>query len=263
MKIKANGITLECDVAGPEGAPWVTLSHSLGCDRTMWRNEVAAFADGYRVLAYDTRGHGGSEAPPAPYAFDDLIADAVGLWDALGIEKSHWVGLSLGGMTALGLALAHPDRVLSISVCDARADTDANANAAWESRIAAAREGGVEAVVEGSLLRWFTEASRKAETPAVAHAREMLRRTAVEGYAGCGQAIMGLAYLPRLGEIGVPAQFVVGAEDPATPPEASRAMQMRVRGARYVEIAKAAHLSNLENPEAFSAAIRTFLDGLR
>ena len=123
MKIKTNGVMLNAEVEGREGAPWLTFSNSLATDLTMWDAQAKALAARYRILRYDKRGHGKSDAPPGPYDLPMLVKDVIGLWDHLGIDRSHFVGLSIGGMTALGLGIDHADRLISIVPCDCRADS--------------------------------------------------------------------------------------------------------------------------------------------
>lgn len=255
----AHGGSIHYRVEGRPGAPWLTFSHSLACNLEMWDGQVEIFRDDFRILRYDTRGHGRSAAPPGPYSFDLLIGDVIGLWDALNIRATHFVGLSLGGMTALGLALGHPERLLSIAVCNARADKTDPRRDTWAERAAAARELGMKGVLEPSLKRWFTQKAFAAGLPEIDRARAMILSTPVEGYAGCAAAISKLDYLPRLGEIRTPALFVVGSEDPGTPPAAARMMHQAVKGSRLVEIGGAAHLSNLEQPAVFNAAISEFI----
>ncbi len=259
MKITANGSAIHCIIEGREGAPWVTFSHSLACDLRMWDGQVEALGRDFRLLRYDTRGHGQSDAPPGPYSFERLMEDVLGLWDALGIARSHFVGLSLGGMTALGLALEHRERLQSICVCDARADTSEEAGKTWSERAKSVLSSGMQGVVEPTLQRWFTPPSFAAHLPAIEHARRMILGTSVQGYAGCAEAIRRLDYLPRLGGISTPALFVVGSEDRGAPPEAARAMHRAVKGSKLVEIPGAAHLANLERPSEFTRAIAQFL----
>lgn len=259
MKIASNGITLHYLIEGREGAPWVTFSHSLACDLRMWEGQVEALGREFRLLRYDTRGHGRSDAPSGAYSFDMLMDDVVGLWDALGIRRSHFIGLSLGGMTALGLALEHRERLESICVCDARADTSEEAAKVWSERAQSVLKSGMDIVLEPTLQRWFTGPAFAAKLPGIAQARQMILGTPPQGYAGCAEAIRQLDYLPRLGQITTPALFIVGSEDPGAPPEAARAMHEAVKGSRLVEIAGAAHLANLERPTEFNRALLGFL----
>lgn len=262
MNIELNGITFRYELDGPEGAPWIVFSNSLTTDVTMWDGEVAQLKDRYRILRYDTRGHGQTEASPAPYSFDVLMGDVIALMDAVGVDKAHYVGLSLGGMTGLGMAIAHGDRLLSLAACDARPFADPEWAAPWVDRIAIAREKGMEALVEPTVARWFTEdfQNEPANAPVLDHVRRMIRETSVDGYTGCAGALQGLNYLPRLGEIEVPSLFMTGASDGSTPPECSRQMQAAVSGSECVIVTPASHISNLENPADFDAALFAHLD---
>ena len=258
MKAEVNGISLNYRVDGDSGN-WVVLSNSLAANYTMWDAEAEVLARDYRVLRYDTRGHGGSDAGGGPYTLDMLIADVTGLMDAVGIETAHYVGLSLGGMTGLGLALGAPERLKTLTVCDARADAPAAFRDGWDERIAVARDKGMEPLVEPTIERWFTEAFRGGNPTVLDKVRGMIRETSVDGYIGCGRAIQNLYYLPRLGQIKVPTLFVAGAQDMATPPDAMKAMHEAVPESQYALIDPAAHLSNLENPDAFIRAVGGFL----
>ena len=243
---------------GPRDAPVVMLSHSLAANLDMWSAQALALADEFRVLRYDTRGHGASEAPDGAYSFEQLTGDVIALLDALNIERVHFVGLSLGGMTALGLALDHASRIASICAANCGAQTPDGGGAMWEERIAIARGQGMAVLVEPTLARWFTAdmlATRQAE---VAPVRAMIAHTPVAGYVGCCAALKTLAYRDRLDRLRLPALFIAGAEDPAVPVAVMRDMHARVVGSRYVELA-AAHLSNLECAAAFNTALKDFL----
>ncbi len=258
MKAEVNGISINYRVDGENGE-WLVLSNSLSSNHTMWDAEAEVWSRDYRVLRYDTRGHGDSEATQAPYTLDLLIGDVTGLMDEIGIETAHYVGLSLGGMTGLGFALKAPERLKTLTVCDARADAPAAFRNAWDDRIALLREKGMEAIVEPTIERWFTPAFRAGNPDILEKVRGMIRGTSDEGYIGCGRAIQNLYYLPRLGEIGVPTLFVAGAQDMATPPDAVEAMHQAVPGSQYALIDPAGHLSNIENPDPFMAAVGGFL----
>ena len=157
-KIQVGDIVLNTHVEGRSDAPWVTFCNSLATDLSMYDAQAAALAGDYRILRYDRRGHGGSEAPDGPYNWDQMVNDVVGLWDALGIEKSHYVGLSMGGMTGIGVSLKCPERVLSLSACDCRADAPEFFRDMWNTRQAGVVENGMASVVDMTLATWFTEA---------------------------------------------------------------------------------------------------------
>ena len=155
MKIKANGITINYQVDGPDNAPCLVFSNSLATTIAMWDEQASALKNEFRVLRYDQRGHGGTEAPAGRYAFDTLLADALGLLDALSIKKAHFAGLSMGGATALGLAEKHPDRFDRIIVCDSPCQSTPQSSQQWEERIVVAKDKGMEALVEPTIARWF------------------------------------------------------------------------------------------------------------
>jgi len=245
-------------IDGPAGAPHVTFSHSLASDLRMWDPQVAALRDSYRMLRFDTRGHGNSAVPSAPYSLGDLVGDVVALLDDNGVDQTHFVGLSMGGMIAQGLALEHPDRVASITIANSMAMLPEGAESMWDERIATAREHGMIPLADPTIERWFTADMRTREESVVARVREQILATAVDGYVGCSEAIKRLDYASRLGEIDVPTLLIAGDQDAGTPAAAMRAMHTAVANSEYVEL-EAAHLSNLERPAEFTAALVRFL----
>lgn len=253
------GGRLASRVDGEPGRPWLVLSNSLAADHGMWDAQVPALAQRYRVLRYDTRGHGASDAPPGDYGFPDLVADARAVMDHHGAERASYMGLSLGGMTGLGLALAHPDRIERLVVCDARADAPAPFVASWDDRLAAIEQGGMEAVVAGTMERWLTPAFRAARPEEAARLAAMIRATKPEGYRGCAAALKRLDYLKDLGRLAVPTLYVVGAQDAAAPEAAMRAMAEATPGGRLAVVPDAAHIANVDNPAGFRAALDGFL----
>ena len=259
MQVTANGISINYELEGPEGAPCVTLSNSLACNLTMWDDQVAALKDRYRVLRYDQRGHGGTEVTEGAYTFDMLIADAVGLWDALAIEKSHWVGLSLGGMAGYGLAVAHPDRVLSMTFCDSRADAPPAYADYFAERIRITRDEGMEGLVEPTVTRWFTDESMEDGLPVIDKMRDMIRRTNPVGHIGCCEAIRTLSFGSVLGRIAAPSLVIGGEGDMGAPPEVMAEVAAAIPGAAHQVIPEAGHISNVENPGAFNDVLAGFL----
>ena len=261
MIVTANGVALNVRIDGPDGAPWLTFSNSLATDMGMWDDQVAALRDRFRILRYDKRGHGGSVAPPGPYPISDLVTDVVGLWDALGVSRSHFVGLSIGGMTGMGLGIGHGGRLLSLTLCCTRADSPPEYNAAWPGRLAVAREKGMEALVASTLERWFTPGIRKREPDAMARMGKMIAGTSVEGYCGCVHALMNLPWRPALGKIATPTLCIGGSNDVLL--EGTREAQRAIPGALYVEVGPAGHIANIEQPALFTAALGAFLDSQR
>lgn len=248
-------------IEGPEGRPWITFAHSLATRLELWDEQARAVVDRYRVLRFDMRGHGRSDAPPGPYAFADLVGDVVGLWDALGIERSHFVGLSIGGMTGLGLALDRPDRLLSLVACDCRADAPAFFRNMWEERQTAVQADGLEGIVDSTIATWFPETRRESERKLIARVRGMVLATSPVGYLGCTEALKQLDYKRRLGDIRSPTLMIVGDADGAHPQE-MQAMTELVSDACLIRIGPAGHLSNLEQPDAFNEALLGFLEGI-
>ncbi len=260
MKVKANDIHVNYKMTGKEGAPVVMLSHSLGSSLVMWNPQTEALEPHYRVLRYDIRGHGRSDAPAGAYTLDQLGDDAIGLLDALAIELVHWVGLSLGGMIGQCLALNHADRLQSLVLCDTAAIIPKDTQPMRSERINTARKKGMEALVQSTLERWFTPPYLSQNPPEVELIREHFLATPVAGYTGCSEAILGLNYLERLPEIKIPTMIIVGEEDLGTPVAASEAMHKRISNSRLVVLPSAAHLSNIEQAEAFNSVLLRFLE---
>jgi 3-oxoadipate enol-lactonase len=259
MKITANGISINYTLAGPAGAPVVTLSHSLATTLAMWEPQLAALTGRYRVLNYDTRGHGGTDAPRGAYTLDQLADDAKALLGALGIQRTHWVGLSMGGMIGQTLALKAPELFTSLVLCDTSSRIPPEAKPLWDERIHTAETKGMDPLVEGTLSRWFTAPFKEKGGPVVETVRGMIKSTPPAGYIGCCQAISGLNLTDRIGAIRVPTMVIVGEDDQGTPVAASKVMHEQIKGSELVILKSAAHLSNMEQPEAFTRALTGFL----
>ncbi len=262
MKVSVGDFEINCKVEGVEGAPWITFSHALGNNLTLWDDQVALLKDRFHILRYDHRGHGGSDAPPGPYSFDDLMVDAIALLDHFGIEQTHWVGLSIGGMLGYGMAQNHGDRLLSLTACDSRPDAPPDYAAYFQYRIDTAREKGMEGVVEPTVTRWFTPATVAANPPSLDKVRDMLRSTNPVGHEGCCEALKRLAFGPGLNTITVPTLIIGGDEDKGAPPAVLAEAAAAIPDCRHVVIEKAGHIANIENPAAVNAAILAFMDEL-
>lgn len=247
-------------VQGDAAAPVVFMTHSILAASMMWEAQAELLAAaGWRVVRADTRGHGASPASAAPYTMSDLVADTVAVLDALQIERAHYVGLSLGGMSGFGLGIDHPDRLLSLCLCDTRADAPAAFAAPWDDRIAIARQHGCAALAESTTERWFGKPFLEAH-PALAHRfRETAAATPIEGFVGCARAIQQLGYLPDVGRITTPTTLIVGANDGPLP-QAMRDIQALITGAVLEVIPGAGHLPNIDQPDAFNAALLRHLD---
>jgi 3-oxoadipate enol-lactonase len=258
MKIKTNGIETNYTIEG-EG-PWLTMSHSLGADSSMWDGQAKLLSSRFKVLRYDTRGHGGSSAPQGPYTLEQLADDVKALLDALGIERTHWLGLSLGGMIGQTFPIKYPGIFQSMVLADTSSRQPPGAAQTWGDRVKAVKEKGMEAVVDTTLARWLTEPFRKSNTAMTERIAKGIRATPVEGFAGCCEAIAKLDVLDRLKEIDCPTLVIVGEQDQGTPPAAAKLIQENIRGAELVIIPEAAHLANINQPEAFNKALLGFYD---
>jgi len=263
MRIRVGDIRINYELSGNAGGPVVMLSHSLGASMVMWEPQLAALEPNYRVLRFDTRGHGGTDAPPGRYTLEQLAADAVGLLDALRIDRVHFAGLSMGGMIAQCLALAPVNRLLSLALCDTAAVVPNEAHPIWKERIDTARKNGLGALVEETLQRWFTGPYLKRNPPWVDRIRRGFVETPVDGFVGCSEAIRRLDYLERLRAVNLPTLIIVGEEDPGTPVAAAEAMHARISGSELVVIPSAAHLSNIEQVDIFNRTLTAFLHRVR
>ena len=259
MKINANGIDINYELSGAEGGPVVMLSHSLACSLVMWQPQLAVLESAFQVLRFDTRGHGDSDAPEGAYSLELLTADAVGLLDALNLEKVHFVGLSMGGMIGQCLALDYSERLISLALCDTAAIMPEETQPIWLQRIDAANLAGMAGQVDETLERWFRPEYLQLNPPEVEMIRRQILATPVAGYVGCCEALRRLNFLERLSEIKLPTLIMVGEEDPGTPVAASEAMQTRIAGSKLVVLPAARHLSNIEQAEAFNNALIQFL----
>ncbi len=257
-RAKINDITINYRVEGKEGAPWVVFSNSLATDLSMWDDQVAALKDRYRILRYDHRGHGGTDAPAGAYNFSTLVSDVVGLFDHLGIERAHFVGLSMGGMTALGLAQQHPNRVGKIIVADCGGASTPAGAAQWQERMQVATEKGMEALVEPTLGRWFPAEFIAKNPPVLDKVRAMIRRTPVNGFNGCAAALSDFDFRAGLAGMKMPTLFLCGTKDAAF--GGLKALHAGVAGSKLAELDGAGHISNLEQPANFTQSIATFLD---
>jgi 3-oxoadipate enol-lactonase len=259
MHITANGIIFNCEIEGPEGAPWLVFSNSLATNLSMWDPQAADLKRSFRVLRYDQRGHGKTEAPGGRYTYATLLADALALFDAFGIARAHFCGLSMGGAAALGLAQLHPDRIDRAIVCDSPAKSTPASAQQWEERIAAAQKGGMEAVVESTMARWFPPEIHAAKPAYLDEVRAMIRATPVNGFIGCSAALADHDYNTAVASVMRPVLFIAGSKDGVTP-AAMKDMHARLQGSRYVELEGAGHISNLDRPAEFTRAVRAFLE---
>jgi 3-oxoadipate enol-lactonase len=260
LKVNANGVRIRALLEGPVDAPVITLSHSLATTLEMWRPQMQALLNRFRVLRYDVRGHGESEVPPGPYTLRQLAEEVRGLLAEIGIRRTHFVGLSMGGMIGQQLALDYPQLVESLVLADTLSAYPPEAKSMWWGRInAASGPHGMEPLVEPTMSRWFTGPFLQAGSESLDWVREMIRRTPSAGFIGCCRALMELNLTERLGGINVPTLIIVGRQDPTTPVSGAEVIQEAIAGSQLVVIENAAHLSNIEQPKAFDNALLSFL----
>ncbi len=241
---------------GAQEAPVVMLSNSLGTNMAMWDPQMPALVQRYRVLRYDSRGHGRSAVTPGPYNIEQLSLDVMGLLDALGLARVRFCGLSMGGMVGQWLGANAPQRLSQLVLCNTAAQIGTRET--WNARIATVHQGGMAAIVDGVLARWYTEAFIAAAPAAIAATRAMLLATSAAGYTASCAAVRDIDLRASATRIGVPTLVIAGTHDAATPPQDGCALAEWISGARYVEL-PAAHLSNVEAAPAFTAALTEFL----
>ena len=255
-----NGTTLHYQLEGPEGAPVVALSNSLSTDLRMWQPQAGAIAARYRLLRYDTRGHGQSRATPAPYSVEMLADDLAGLLTGLELGPAHVVGLSLGGMTAQMLALRNPDLVASLCLVATTCAPPFGTAAAWAKRAEEVRlTGDYRDVVEPMLDRWLTRRFRRANPTGVALIREMILATPMDGYVGACLAIGGLDVCGRLADFPRPVRIVAGEEDPGTTVEDAERIAAGIPHARLTIIPHCRHLMNWDAEAEFTPLLMNWL----
>src|SRR5437763_13209092 len=256
--IEADGCAIHVEVEGPDHAPVLMLSNSLGTTLHMWDPQVAPFTEHFRLVRYDRRGHGKSGVPKGPYTMERLGHDVLAVLDALGIDKVNWCGLSMGGMVGQWLGANAPDRVerlvLSNTSCYFADKT------AWNDRLKFVREHGVAALAGPNMERWFTKGFRERSPETIARMIEMFAATPLEGYVGCGEAVRDMDHRALLPKIKAPTLVIIGRHDPATTPAAGEFIRSQIPGAAQV-VLDAAHISNVEQPAAYASAVVDFLTG--
>jgi 3-oxoadipate enol-lactonase len=253
-----DGVSLHYRLEGPEDAPVLVMSNSLGTDHTMWDPQMPALLQRFRVLRYDTRGHGKSSVPKAPYQVDRLGKDVLALMDGLGIPKAMFCGLSMGGMTGMWLGVNAPDRFSKLVLCNTAAKI--GTDQVWNDRIATVRKSGMAAITPGGIQRWLTEGFIKANPETVEKVSALLLSTDPEGYClACG-AVRDMDQRESVAAIRAPTLVIAGTYDLPTPAADGKALADTIPNARYVEL-PAAHLSNVEVVADFTKELTGFLAG--
>ena len=254
MKLKANGIEINYEIDGD--GPWVTFSHSLACNLSMWDEQVRALKGRYRVLRYDTRGHGHSAAPQGPYTIEQLTGDVIGLLDQLHIERAHFVGVSMGGLTGVGLGARYADRIDRLVLCNTAAKI--GSPEVWVPRAAKARSEGMLALADAVLPRWYTPEFIANNALVMSQVRDVFVHTDNEGYASNCDAINATDLRGEAGSIKARTLVISGTHDVAATPAQGRELAASVPGARYVEL-NAAHISNVERADEYNKIVIDFL----
>ena len=250
-------VELYYELEGEEDARTLLFSNSLGANLGMWEAQRARFSEHFRLLLYDSRGHGRSGVAPGPYTIERLGADVVNLLDALGIGKVSFCGLSKGGMVGMWLGAKAPERIERLVLCSTSAHMPPAE--AWRERAQLARAGRLEEIAGSVMERWFTPSFRVSRPEVVEKIHRQFLATSPEGYAASCEAIGAMDQREAIGDIGLPTLVISSSLDPATPPEHGQFIARRIAGAQYAEIADAAHLSNFEQPERFNAVVGEFL----
>jgi 3-oxoadipate enol-lactonase len=241
---------------GPPGAPLLVFSNSLGADLSMWDAQAPVFLKSFRILRYDNRGHGHSNPPKGPYSLEDVANDAALLLAHVGATSVHFCGLSLGGMVGMWLATHRPELIDRLILCNTSSLLGPREN--WDARVAAVNEGGMQAIVNATMGRWFTEDFRNSSPNVIAPVEQSFLKVSVEGYTGCCAAIRDMDQREAISGIGSPTLVIAGTHDPATPPAMGQYIADTIPGARYAEL-PTAHLSNIEAAPAFNMLVWEFL----
>jgi 3-oxoadipate enol-lactonase len=264
MLLPLAGRRLYYDLSGPEAGPAVCITHSLASDGGSWAEQVPALLEaGFRILRLDMRGHGGSDPVTGDYTMSALAGDVASALDALGLDRVHYIGLSIGGMIGQAFALEHGDRLLSALWSDTLPASPA-ARAAWDERMGIVRRANsLGPIAEATMERWFTETFRTKNPGRWQQIRDTIVGTTPAGYLGCSAAILDFDFVPRLASLRLPVLVVCGSDDPGTPAAENRRLAGLVPGARYEEIAGMRHFPNVEAPADFNRIMLGWLEAQR
>jgi 3-oxoadipate enol-lactonase len=253
--IDVNGVRLHYRIDGADELPVLVLSNSLGTNLSMWNPQIEELSQHFRVLRYDTRGHGASDVPTGPYTIEQLGQDVVGLLDGLAIDRAHFAGVSMGGMTGMWLALHAPERIESLALCNTAAFI--GPREIWDARMEAVRNGGLESIADGVIARWFREPYFMQEESEVERMRKVFLAASPEGYIASCAAVRDMDQRDAVKNIKVPTLVISGSGDLATPPRDGQYLAEQIESARYVEL-EGAHLSNIEAKAEFTNELLAF-----
>jgi 3-oxoadipate enol-lactonase len=263
MRLTVNGIDLACQTDGPDDGPILVLGHTLATSRAMWRRQVPHFAQRFRVISYDMRGHGESAAPDHPYSLEMLSEDVIGVLDSLGIARpAIFLGISIGGMVGQALALRHPERFQAIILANTVSRTPAKGRAMWDQRIDTIRKDGVESQVQPTLERWLSPEFRARDPETTKWVADMIRATPAAGMIGCAKAIQKLDFTDQLERIALPSLIIAGENDPGAPVGAAHVIHERIKGSHLETIPNCLHQTPIEAPDRFNRIVDEFLEWL-
>jgi 3-oxoadipate enol-lactonase len=260
MQAMINGIRMNFEVSGSERNPAIVLHHSLATNLSLWDELTAALSPRYRVVRFDARGHGRTEAPDGNYDFETLTADAVALMDHLGLQRPHYLGLSMGGMVGQYLGFLYPDRVASLLLVSTTSRVPSEAQPLWDERVKLARAQGMASQPAIAMPRWVTAATMKDKPAVVARLRTMIETTPLPGYLGWCAAIRALDVTERLNAITLPTRVIVGSEDPGTTVAAAQTIHRHIKGSELIVMQGVSHMLCAEDPAAFHGHVLSFLD---
>ena len=265
MLLPLAGRRLYYDLVGPDDGPVVCITHSLASDGGSWAEQLPALLQaGFRVLRLDMRGHGGSDPVAGAYTMSELAGDVAAALDRLGLDRVHYLGLSIGGMIGQAFALEHGARLISAMWCDTLPASPLGAGNLWAERMATVRRANsLEPLADATVERWFTEAFKPTKPGRWRQIRDTVAVTSPAGYLGCSAAIMNFDFTTRLPSLRLPVLVICGDGYPGTPPAENRRIASLVPGARYEEIPNARHFPNVEHPDTFNRIMAGWLDAQR
>jgi 3-oxoadipate enol-lactonase len=256
--VETKDLRMHYELDGPPNASTLVLSNSLGTNLSLWDSQFPVFAQNFRVLRYDSRGHGQTSATQGEYSVEMLGRDVLRLLDALNLERVNLCGLSIGGMTGMWLAVNAPERLENLVLANTapkigKLDT-------WTERIRAVREGGTKAVAQQVVERWFTQEFHAQHSNQIAKTRQMIETTSTDGYVGSCAAVRDFDFWEKVRTIRARTLVIAGTHDQSVPPSDVQKLAKQIPGARYIEL-PAAHISNVEAATRFSDEVGTFLHG--
>jgi 3-oxoadipate enol-lactonase len=251
-----DGTRINVEISGKDSAPTLMLSNSLGTNLSMWDDQVGEWSKHFRVIRYDRRGHGKSDAPQGPYSMERFGKDVIAVLDALKVKQTNWCGLSMGGMVGQWLGANAPERINKLILSNTNsyyAD-----KGPWNDRVKFVRENGLEKLVDPNMERWFTAGFRQNAPDVIARMKAIFLTTNPVGYIACCEAIRDMDFRDSNKRITAPTLVIVGAQDPATPPAQGELIASQIKGAKLASL-EAAHIANMEQPKLYAETVLNFL----